>query len=185
MTNTPCSFYSLEELSRLGFKRLGENVLISRFARFYGIERIEIGNDVRIDDFCILSGNITLGSHIHISAYTALYGRFGILMEDFTGISPRCTIFSASDDFSGEYMISPMVPDKLTNVSGGKVIIKRFAQIGANSVILPNVILNEGAVVGAMSLVKNPINAWEIHGGCPAKLIKLRNKNILSLYGKV
>lgn len=179
------AFLTESELKQVGFKSYGDNVLISDKVSIYSSNTISIGSNVRIDDFCILSGNIELGNYIHISAYTALYGRFGILMEDFTGISPRCTIFSASDDFSGEYMISPMVPDKLTNVSGGKVIIKRFAQIGANSVILPNVILNEGAVVGAMSLVKNTINAWEIHGGCPAKLIKRRNKNILSLYGKV
>ena len=95
------SFYSTQELFTLGFKAIGQNVLISRFARFYGIGNIEIGNNVRIDDFCILSGNIKLGSNIHISAYTALYGRFGIEMEDYSGLSPRCTVFSATDDFSG------------------------------------------------------------------------------------
>lgn len=48
------SFYSEEELRSIGLKSYGKNVLISRFARIYGAESISIGNNVRIDDFCIL-----------------------------------------------------------------------------------------------------------------------------------
>lgn len=183
MSNT--SFYTNGELLELGFKKIGDNVLVSRFARFYDISNIQIGNHVRIDDFCILSGNIKLGSYIHISPYTALYGRFGIEMEDYTGLSPRCTVFSASDDFTGEYMVSPMVPDELTNVTGGKVTIKRFTQIGAGTVILPDVTLHEGTAVGAMSLVKDDCEEWSIYGGCPAKKLKDRKRNILNLHESI
>jgi len=102
----------------------------------------------------MLSGNITNGNHILISAYNALYGKFGIKMAYFSGLSPRCTIFSASDHFSGEFMISPMVPSNLSNVTGDEIRLERFSQNGANTVILPNVIIEEGCVVGAMSLVK-------------------------------
>lgn len=33
-----------------------------------------IGSNVRIDDFCILSGRLEFGSYVHIAAYSALYG---------------------------------------------------------------------------------------------------------------
>jgi len=72
------SFYSTKELASLGLKRYGENVLISRKCSIYGAQSIEIGDNVRIDDFCILSGHIILGSNIHISAYVALFG--GVLL---------------------------------------------------------------------------------------------------------
>lgn len=121
------SFYTPEELFSIGFKTVRQNVLISRFARFYGIKNIEIGSNVRIDDFCIISGKIKLGDNIHISAFSALYGRFGIELESFSGLSPRCTIFSATDDFSGDYMVGPMIDPKYTNVTGGKVLIKNIA----------------------------------------------------------
>ena len=49
------SFLSTEELSKLSFKSVGSNVFVSRYAKFYGVEQIIIGNNVRIDDFCILS----------------------------------------------------------------------------------------------------------------------------------
>jgi|SRR5690554_3802470 len=179
------AFLTIEEINNLGFKSLGERVLISDKASFYNPEQITIGSNVRIDDFCILSGNITLGNNIHIAAYSALYGKFGIEMEDFTGLSPRCTIFSASDDFSGHYLISPMAPSELTNVTGGIVTLKQFTQVGANCVILPGVTLNEGVAIGAMSLVKESTEAWKIYAGSPARVIKDRAKNILKLYGSI
>jgi galactoside O-acetyltransferase len=176
------SFLNTEDIATIGFKKVGSNVLISRLAQFYGAKNMEIGDNVRIDDFCILSGEIKLGSHIHIAAYCALYGKFGIEMKDYTGLSPRRTIFSANDDFSGNYLISPMVPEQFTNVTGGKVILKRFVQIGTNSVILPNVTLNEGVAVGAMSLVKKNLDEWGIYAGNPLKYIKSRSKNLLKHY---
>jgi acetyltransferase-like isoleucine patch superfamily enzyme len=173
------SFCTADEINQLGFKSVGENILISKFARFYGAENIEIGNHVRIDDFCILSGNIKLANYIHISAYSALYGKFGIEMEDYTGLSPRCTIFSASDDFSGNFLIGPMINSKYTNVTGGKIIIKKFGQLGSNCVVLPNIIIGEGAVVGAMSLVTNTLESWKIYAGIPAKYLRERSKKLL------
>lgn len=72
------NFYNKEELENIGFKSIGEDVLISKKASIYSPEKIRIGNHVRIDDFVVLSGDITIGNYVHISAYVALYGRFGI-----------------------------------------------------------------------------------------------------------
>lgn len=173
------SFYSRDELEGFGFKRLGEHVFISRNASFYGAEYMCIGDYVRIDDFCILSGNIVLGSHIHISAYCALYGAYGIELEDFTGLSPRCTVLSASDDFSGDYLIGPMAPKELTNVTGGVVKIQKFSQIGAGCVIFPNLTICEGVAVGAMSLVTTSLDEWTIYVGIPAHKLKERSRGLL------
>ena len=82
------SFYTEEELTTLGLKSFGENVLISKKTSIYGASNISIGNNVRIDDFCILSGEIDFGNHIHISAGVYLYGgNIGIEIQDFSGIS--------------------------------------------------------------------------------------------------
>lgn len=175
------SFLLEYELKAIGFKSYGSNVLISRKASIYGAEKISIGDNVRIDDFCILSGNIILGSNIHISAYVALYGAMGIEFKDFTGISPQSTIYSAMDDFSGEYLIGPIHPEDKTNVTGGKVTLEKYVQIGCNSVIFPNVTVGEGSVVGAMSLVKKTLPAWGIYAGIPVKRIKERKRNLLNL----
>ena len=175
------SFYEKEELDKIGFKKIGENVLISKKASIYFPEKIKIGNNVRIDDFCILSGNIEIGNYVHISAYVALYGKEGIEISDFCGCSARCTIYSATDDFSGEYMISPMVPDEYTNVTGGKVGLEKFVQLGANTVVMPNLSIKEGTSVGAMSFVNKNLEKWGIYAGIPCRRIKERKRNIEEL----
>ena len=175
------SFLSESEIQAIGFKSVGEGCLISRNARFYSPEKMTFGNDVRIDDFAILSGIITLGSYVHISAYVALYGNMGITLEDYTGISARSTIYSAMDDFSGEYMIGPMLPNNLTHVTGGHVVIKKYVQIGAHAILFPSLTIGEGTVVGAGSLVRKSLAPWGIYAGVPCKFIKIRNKKLLEL----
>lgn len=175
------SFYTEQELTALGLKAFGKKVLISRKCSIYGARNIEIGDNVRIDDFCILSGKIKLGSNIHISAYVALYGAEGIELEDYTGISPRSTVYSAMDDFSGDYLIGPIHPEEKINVTGGKVTIKRYVQIGCNSVVFPDLTIGEGSVIGAMSLVRQNVEPWGIYAGIPVRKIKDRSKSLLKL----
>lgn len=174
------SFYSKKELSGLGLKSFGKNVLISNKASFYSADKIRIGSNVRIDDFCILSGDIKIGSFVHISSYCALYGAYGIVLDDFSGLSPRVTVFSATDDFGGDYLINPMCPSDTTNVTGGLVTISRYVQIGAGTTIMPNLKVGEGSVVGAMSFVNRELESWIVYGGIPAKKIKSRKKGLLN-----
>ena len=67
------SFYSIDEIKKIGFKSIGNNVLISKKASFYNAETMVIGNNVRIDDFCILSGIIEIRDYVHIAAYSGLF----------------------------------------------------------------------------------------------------------------
>lgn len=175
------SFYTDEELYSLGFKSIGKGCRISRNAHFYGISNISIGNNVRIDDFCILSGNIMIGSHIHISAFVALYGSLGIEIQDYSGISSRSTIYSAMDDFSGDYLVGPIHPIETTNVTGGKVVVEKYTQIGANCLIFPNLTIAEGNVIGACTMVRHSTEPWGMYVGLPAKRLKDRKKELLLL----
>jgi galactoside O-acetyltransferase len=173
------SFLALEDVKKIGFKKVGVNVFISRFASFYDSENMEIGDYVRIDDFCILSGKIKLGNYIHISAHSSIYGMFGVEMEDYTGLSPKCSIFSASDDFSGNFMIGPLIDPHFRNLEGGKILIKKYSQIGCNCIVMPAVTISEGVVVGALSMVVNDLKSWKVYGGVPTHYIKNRSKKIL------
>ena len=175
------SYYNENELSQIGFKSYGKNVKISKLCSIYGADNIIIGNNVRIDDFCILSGKIKIGDFVHISAYNALYGRYGIEIGNFCGISPKSIIYSATDDFSGEHMISPMVPEKYTKLYTGKVTLEDFVQIGSNSIIMPNITIYEGACTGAFCFVNKSLKPWNIYIGIPARVLKERKKNIKEL----
>ncbi|MCX3067007.1 acyltransferase [Cetobacterium somerae] len=175
------SFYTREELKKIGFKSLGTNVLISDKCSIYSPEKIEIGNNVRIDDFSILSGDIKIGNYVHIAAFSALFGGAGIIMEDFTGISSRVTIYSVSDDYSGEYLTNPTVPNKYKKVQSEQVILKKHSLVGASSIILPGVTLGVGTSIGANSLVTKSTEDWTIYFGSPIKKLKLRKQELLKL----
>ncbi|WP_085298073.1 acyltransferase [Cognaticolwellia mytili] len=178
------TIYSNDELRQLGFAAVGSNVCISRKASFYGASRISIGNNVRIDDFCVLSageGGITIGNYIHIAVYSSLIGAANISLGDYCNISSRVAIYSSSDDYSGNYMTNPMVDSAYTNVLSKPVVIKEHVIIGANSVVLPSVTIGLGVAVGALSLVSHSLAEWGIYAGQPAKFIKQRNRQLLTL----
>jgi galactoside O-acetyltransferase len=176
------SFYSPSELSELGLKCYGKNVQVSRKASIYHAECIEIGSNVRIDDFCILSGHIRLGDYIHVAAHTSLYGgAYGIEMEDFSGVSSHCAVYAESDDYSGDFLTNPMIPAQYRGTYGKKVLIKQHALIGAGCILLPGASLEEGAAVGAMSLVTRNLPSWSFSMGIPCRTIKARSRKVLEL----
>lgn len=176
------SFYSEEELKQFGFKSIGKEVCISRKASIYGASSIQIGNCVRVDDFCILSGNITLSNYIHIAAYSALYGgNDGIVINDYANISSRVSIYSISDDYSGNTMTNPMIPDDFKNVQSAKVIIDKHVIIASTCVVLPGVHLREGSAFGAFSLINHDSEPFSINVGIPFHKLKDRSKNLLEL----
>jgi galactoside O-acetyltransferase len=176
------SFYTRYELNQLELASFGENVLISRKVSIYGAEKIRIGDNVRIDDFCILSGKITIGNYVHIAAYTALYGGDnGINIHDFANISSKIVVYSISDDFSGETMTNPMIPDKYKNVQSKEVVIERHVIIGPGCVVLPGIVLKEGSSFGAMTLINRSSEPWSINAGIPFRKLRDRSKELLNL----
>lgn len=177
------NFLSREELKSLGLKEFGEDVLIGRYAILYSPEKLSLGNHVRIDDFTIVSGKVTLKNYIHISQFCGLYGGDeGILMEDFSGLSSKCSIYAVSDDYTGASMTNPMVPAKYKPGSVSKPVrIEKHAIIGCNSVVLPGVTVAEGTAVGSMSLCNKSTEAWAMYVGIPAKKKGERRRDILEL----
>lgn len=177
------SFYEPEELASLGLKKYGQNVLISRNAILYHPNLLEVGNNVRIDDFCTISGKVVLGDFIHIAQFCGLYGGdAGIYMADFSGLSSKVTIYATSNDYSGESLTNPMVPakykktDKNAPVKLGKHVI-----VGCNSVVLPGITIEDGCSVGAMSLCNKSMEEFGIYAGVPAKRLKERKRDLLEL----
>lgn len=181
------SFLDPKELKALGLAGYGKNVLISRKCSIYGAGRIELGNNVRIDDFCVLSagiGGIKLGSYIHIAAYSSLIGRDEIRIYDFAGTSSRVSIYSSNDDYSGAHMTNPMVDEQFTGVNHQPVFIGRHAIIGAGSIVLPGVTIGEGVAIGALSLVNRDCKAFGIYIGVPARQRGERKRDLLVLEQK-
>jgi acetyltransferase-like isoleucine patch superfamily enzyme len=176
------AFLSEVELSKMKFASLGSNVLISSRASIYNADRITIGNNSRIDDFCLLSGKIDIGRNVHFAAYSNVAGgEKGISFGDFSGLAYGCQIFSQSDDYSGETLTNPTIPMIFKSVTKASVRIANHVIIGTNSIIFPGVTVAEGCSIAAMSLVDKDTQEWGIYAGIPARRIKDRSKNLLQL----
>lgn len=176
-----------QQIQAMGFTAVGSNVQISDKASFYGVSRISLGSNVRIDDFCVLSagvGGIQIGNHIHIAIYTALIGAGSIKIEDFCNLSSRVSIYSSSDDYSGASLTNPTVPDTFKQVQHAPVHLSKHVIVGSGSVILPGITLEEGVAVGALSLVTKNCTAFGIYAGNPARRIKERKHDLLELERK-
>ena len=168
-------FLTETRLQWMRFRKLGKNVKISDKASIYNPENISIGNNVRIDDFAIISAGedgIVLGNNVHIACYCSLIGNAKISVGNYCGISSRCSVYSSTDDYSGEWLSNPTVPDEFKNVFSAPVTLQYHVLIGAGCVILPGVTFGDGATIASMSLVNKDIPEYTLYGGVPAKFIR-------------
>jgi|TARA_R110000787_G_scaffold237028_2_gene343488 galactoside O-acetyltransferase len=181
-------FYTNKELQELGFNSIGDNVLISNKSSIYGAKNIDIGSNVRIDDFCIISagkGGIRIGDYVHIACNAQLIGEGEIIVEDHSQISGKVSIYSSSDDFSGDFLVGPTIPSELTNVKSVRVHLEKYVILGCNVVVLPGVTIGQGTSVGALSLVSKDLPSSGIYVGNPIRFIKQRTKGYEDLILKL
>lgn len=176
------SFYKDDELKLLGFKHVGRNVKISKRAIFYNYDQIEIHDYSRIDDLCIISGNVKIGRFVHIGVCSRLSGsKAGLILNDFSGVSYNSTLIANSDDYSGEFLTNPCVPMKYKKYISEPLVLEKHALVASHCLIVPGVTVREGTAIGAMSLVLKSTEPWSIYIGTPAKKLKDRKKNMLEL----
>jgi galactoside O-acetyltransferase len=171
-----------EQMREMGFACFVNNMMLSDRASYYNCKNIRLGNNVRVDDFCVLSagmGGIDIGNYIHIAVFSSLIGAGNISLANFCNISSRVAIYSSNDDYSGGAMTNPTVPSEFTNVQHADVKVGRHVIIGAGSIVLPGVTLEEGVAIGALSLVKKDCEAFGIYIGVPAKRIGERKRGLL------
>lgn len=170
------------DVSRL--KRCGKNVLIGKTVRIRYPELVEIGDNVIIDDFTYISTSLLIDSYVHIASGCKLIGgaSASISFGSFSTLAPNVVLAAGSDDYQAG-LSTPLVPKELKgNMDVGLIEIGRHSIVGANSVVLPNVVFGEGAALGALSLAKHNLMSWTLNAGVPSKNIKLRDKeNILNL----
>ncbi len=176
------SYLTEQQLKAFGFKKLGCNVLISDKASIYNADQIEVGDNTRIDDFCVISGKVSIGRNVHIAIFCNVAGgEKGIILHDFSGLAYGCHVLSQSDDYSGQALTNPTVPDQYKKETKQAVVIGRHSIIGTSSIIFPGVTLAEGTAVGALSVVTKSTEEWSIYMGYPAKRIKARSREMLKL----
>jgi len=169
-------FYNEDELKLLGLNKFGKNVLLSKDVKLFHPEKFSIGDNSRVDAFCFITGDVEIGSHVHIAPFVILSGSNGIKLHDFVGIAARVSIYTSDADYTEGSLTNPTISKDLRNVTTGKVELEKHVLIGAHSVVLPKSVLGEGSTYGSFSLIKGNYEPWFIYKGIPAKKYKSRPK---------
>jgi galactoside O-acetyltransferase len=163
-----------------GLAAIGQDVRIHVSALIFGAEHVEIGDHVRIDAHVVITagpGVVRLGDYVHLGVGSQIFGTAGVELAEFSGLSPRVSVFSTSDDYSGGALTNPTVPEELRDVSSAPVRLGRHAIVGAGSVVLPGADVGEGAAVGALSLVTRAVAPYTIVAGTPARRVAERRRD--------
>lgn len=139
-------------------------------------DRLLIESDARIDSFVKLEigDGLKIGKFVHIASFAHIgIGGGETVIGDFAAVASGGKIISGSNQPDAMSM-SASAPKIMQHVSKSKTIIGAYAFIGTNAVVMPGVILHDGAVLAAGAVATKDIPAWEIWAGVPAKFIAKR-----------
>ena len=163
-----------------GLNKIGDDVRIHPTVVIKQPALTSLGSHIAIDQGVYITVASNIGDYVHIAPYTCIIGGAdgSFLMEDFTNIAVGSTVICAGEDFS-QGMLNPIVPLKYRKVINKPVIMKRFSAIGSRSTVLQGVVMAEGSVLGANSLLTKSTEPWTIYAGSPAKPIRMRDKNMI------
>lgn len=143
------------------------NHIGARFSTGHGAlvrEANTIGDDVSIGSHSIVEHHVVIGNGVRIHS-GAFVPEFSVL-EDGVWLGPNVVLTNVPH---------PLCP-KAKECARGPTL-RKGAKIGANSTILPGVVIGEGALVGAGSLVIDDVPAGAVVAGNPA----VRRKHINEL----
>lgn len=151
---------------------LGSDLRISSNVTFRNAGKIIIGRNV-----CIYSnvtfggdGEIVIGDNVDIGNDTIIFStkEGGVYIGNDVAIAAHCYIIDSDHGIEKNRLIREQ---KLVS---GKIHIGNDVWIADNCTVLKNSIINDGAVIGAKSLVNREIDSYGIAVGIPARVIKYR-----------
>ena len=164
-------------------KHCGSNVIIGKTVRIRQPELVSIGDNVIIDDFTYLSGNVDIGAYVHIAPGCVMAAsKSTIKMHDLSGLSAGCKVYAASSNYVNCGLDMPTIPEEYVyNVIYGPVEIMRFGLLGANTVVLPSVTVPEGMAVAANLIIRKQakLMPWHVLLDSEGKQIPRRGKEKL------
>lgn len=132
---------------------------------------VQIRENTKIGDNCILGKNVyidfnvKIGNNVKIQNNSSIY--HGSEIEDGVFIGPHVVL---TNDKNPRAVNPDLTLKSETDWKVGKIRVKKGASIGARSVILPNLIIGEFAMIGAGSVVTKDVPAYALVYGNPTKL---------------
>jgi len=162
----------------------GEDVFIGDFVEIKIPEICMIGSHVAIDNGFKCSTGLLLGDYIHIAPDVIIIGGKTVTLEmgHFSFIAAGTKIVCGSENYVEGGLVGPTIPVKYRNLIFNPVKFEAFAGTGVNCCVMPGVILGEGSVIGANSVVTKKTEPWTVYVGSPARPIRKRDKETALKY---
>lgn len=118
-----------------------------------------IGEHSNICAFVLIENEVVIGNYVTVKSGVQIWD--GVTIEDRVFIGPNVT-------FTNDPYPRSQNPDWEKK----SILIKRGATIGANSTLLPGIVIGENAMIGAGSVVTKDVPAGELWHGNPARFIR-------------
>lgn len=174
----------------------GKNILLGSGITLRHPHKIRLGNNVVIDDGCLLDAKgsdnmgITIRDNALISRYTILSCKNGdIELDEYANIGVFCNISSNSKLKIGKKVLvgphcslfatehkseNPDVPIADQGWKSRGICIEDNVWIGAGVVVLDGVTIGKDSIIGAGAVVSEDIPEFSVAVGIPAKVVKRR-----------
>ncbi|MGD1895798.1 MAG: DapH/DapD/GlmU-related protein [Phormidesmis sp.] len=176
---------------------VGKNVVFGCGVTLRHPQKITIGNNVIVDDNCVLDAKgetnrgITIGNDVFIGRNSILYCKNGDMeIQDKVNIGANCEVYSkqrlvdgkgtliAAYNYimsGGRYDYRSAIPlAEQSSYSDGPTIVGENCWLGAKGVVLDGVSIGHNAIVGAGAVVTKDIPDAAIAMGIPAKVVGQR-----------
>jgi UDP-2-acetamido-3-amino-2,3-dideoxy-glucuronate N-acetyltransferase len=155
--------YYKHETSIVESEDIGENTKIWAFTHIS--TGVKIGKNCVIGEGVHVGKNVIVGDNCRIQNHTLLYE--GVILGDDVFLGPNTV---TTNDFYPKVVGNWKNSDRFK-----KTVFKNGCSIGANSVIICGVTINENSLIGAGSVVTKDVPKNSLVYGNPAKFIKTIN----------
>jgi acetyltransferase-like isoleucine patch superfamily enzyme/dTDP-4-dehydrorhamnose 3,5-epimerase-like enzyme len=147
--------YFKHETALVETGQVGEGTRIWAYAHV--LQGARIGKDCNICDHTFIENDVVVGDRVTIKCGVQLWD--GVRLENDVFIGPNATF--TNDRFPRSKQYLPEYP---------QTVVRRGASIGANATILPGIVVGEGAMVGAGSVVTHSVPPHAKLMGNPARI---------------
>jgi len=147
---------------------------IKKYQKHFNIGKNPIiESDVWIQRTHGLNGEIKIGDRVLLARHVSIDYSGTVIIEDDVWLSEGCQIHSHIHQLNG---------DRLTRKNGNivptKIILRKGCWIGANAIILPQVVeIGENSIIAAGAVVTKQVPANVVVAGNPARIIKKLDLN--------